>query len=75
MTTELEKSCPGVARTALWKLLESKAEQGELTAEALSAVSALCAEGAALSKDIVRFFPNYTLVSSARAVEILVNSL
>lgn len=61
MTTELEKSCPGVARTALWKLLESKAEQGELTAETLSAVSALCAEGAALSKDIVRFFPNYTL--------------
>ena len=55
---EVDKS---VRNTELWKLLEKKAEEEKLPPEFMTDVSDVCARGITLAKDIIRFFPTFTL--------------
>lgn len=55
---EVDKS---VRNTELWKLLEKKAEEEKLPSEFMTDVSDVCARGITLAKDIIRFFPTFTL--------------
>lgn len=55
---EVDKS---VRNTELWKLLEKKAEEEKLPSEFMTDVSSVCARGITLAKDIIRFFPTFTL--------------
>jgi hypothetical protein len=59
--TDFEKNHPGIAQQELWKLFVRKAEEAELGRYFISAVGEVCAIGLDLSKDIIRFFPNFTL--------------
>lgn len=55
---EVDKS---LRDTELWKLLEKKAEEEKLPPEFMTGVSSVCARGITLAKDIIRFFPTFTL--------------
>lgn len=47
--------------TELWNLLERKVEEEKLPPEFMAGVSKVCACGITLAKDIIRFFPTFTL--------------
>lgn len=47
--------------TELWNLLERKVEEEKLPPEFMVGVSKVCACGITLAKDIIRFFPTFTL--------------
>lgn len=47
--------------TGLWMLLEEKAEAEKLPPDFMAGVGKICSEGIALAKDIIRFFPTFTL--------------
>lgn len=47
--------------TALWKLLERKAEAEQFPPEFIVGVGAVCARGITCSKDIIASFPTFTL--------------
>lgn len=55
---EVDKS---IRNTELWKLLEQKAKKEKLSPEFITGVSKVCARGITLAKDIIRFFPTFTL--------------
>ena len=57
-----QEDCPEVANTELWKLIEEKA-RGD--SGLLAAVEKLCRDGVVLSKDVIRFFPTFTLHDGA----------
>lgn len=47
--------------TELWNLLEQKVEKEKLPPEFMAGVREVCAHGITLAKDIIRFFPTFTL--------------
>ena len=55
---EVDKS---IRDTRLWNLLEQKVEEERLPLEFMAGVSKVCARGITLAKDIIRFFPTFTL--------------
>lgn len=56
-----EDSCRELSDTALWKLLIEKARKEKLPNEFVSSVGKICEYGVNLAKDIIRFFPTFTL--------------
>ena len=50
-----------IRTTQLWSILERKAEEEKLPPEFMVGVSKVCAHGITLAKDIIRFFPTFTL--------------
>ena len=55
---EVDKS---IRDTELWNLLERKVEEEKLPLEFMVGVSKVCDCGITLAKDIIRFFPTFTL--------------
>ena len=55
---DFREKCPEIAGTVLWEILKEKAEQDS---EFLTAVGGICYQGVTLSKDVIRFFPTFTL--------------
>lgn len=55
---EVDKS---MRNTQLWKLLEQKVKKEKLPPEFMVGVNKVCAYGITLAKDIIRFFPTFTL--------------
>ena len=50
-----------ITDTDLWKYLERKCDEENMGQEFLAAVEEVCAMGLELSRDIIRWFPNFTL--------------
>lgn len=50
--------CPEITGTDLWKIFEEKAGDDH---EFIAAVGKICYDGVILSKDVIRFFPTFTL--------------
>lgn len=50
-----------IRTTQLWNILARKAEEERLPPEFMADVSKVCAHGITLAKDIIRFFPTFTL--------------
>lgn len=55
-----ERNYEQIANTELWQLLVKRSEEQGLGREFVTAVGKVCAIGLDLSKDIIRFFPNFT---------------
>ena len=55
---EFREKCPEIAGTDLWRIFEKKAGDDH---EFIAAVGEICYEGVLLSKDVIRFFPTFTL--------------
>ena len=55
---DFREKCPEIAGTALWEILK---EQAGEDSEFLTAVREICHQGVTLSKDVIRFFPTFTL--------------
>ena len=55
---EFREKCPEIAGTDLWKIFEKKAGDDH---EFIAAVGEICYDGVILSKDVIRFFPIFTL--------------
>lgn len=53
-----QEKCPEIAGTELWKIFEKKAGDDH---EFVAAVGEICYDGVILSKDVIRFFPTFTL--------------
>ena len=60
-STEFEKKYPSVGKTELWELLKRKIESEDLPSDFLVSIGKVCDIGVTLSKDIIRFFPTFTL--------------
>ncbi len=58
VSMEFREKCPEIAGTDLWKIFEKKAGDDH---EFIAAVGEICYEGVLLSKDVIRFFPTFTL--------------
>ena len=58
VSMEFREKCPEIAGTDLWKIFEKKAEDDH---EFIAAVGEICYNGVLLSKDVIRFFPTFTL--------------
>lgn len=50
-----------IRNTRLWNILEQKAEEEKLPPEFMEGVCEMCTHGITLAKDIIRFFPTFTL--------------
>ena len=61
MPIEFENNYKDIADIELWKLFKKKAKEEELENEFVLSVSEVCRFGIDKSKDIIRFFPNFTL--------------
>ncbi|MBQ9514775.1 MAG: ATP-binding protein [Ruminococcus sp.] len=61
MKTSFETNYRDIGETELWKTLKGKVIEEGLTTDFLDGVGKVCEIGIILSKDIIRFFPNYTL--------------
>lgn len=57
MSTDFEKNYKDISGTELWKIFREKCSDDEF----VIAVGRVCEEGILKSKDIIRFFPNFTL--------------
>lgn len=57
----LDEADKSIRNTELWKLLEQKAKKEKLPPEFITGVRKMCARGITLAKDIIRFFPTFTL--------------
>lgn len=57
MSTGFEKNYKDISGTELWKIFREKCSDDEF----VIAVGRVCEEGILKSKDIIRFFPNFTL--------------
>ena len=57
MSTGFEKNYKDISGTELWKIFREKCSDDEFVV----AVGRVCEEGILKSKDIIRFFPNFTL--------------
>ncbi|HIX47869.1 MAG TPA: ATP-binding protein [Candidatus Mediterraneibacter caccavium] len=58
VSMEFREKCPEIAGTDLWKIFEKKAGDDH---EFIAAVGEICYDGVILSKDVIRFFPIFTL--------------
>ena len=58
VSMEFREKCPEIAGTDLWKIFEKKAGDDY---EFIAAVGEICYDGVILSKDVIRFFPTFTL--------------
>ena len=58
VSMEFREKCPEIAGTELWKIFEKKAGDDH---EFVAAVGEICYDGVILSKDVIRFFPTFTL--------------
>ena len=58
VSMEFREKCPEIAGTDLWKIFEKKAGDDH---EFIAAVGEICYDGVLLSKDVIRFFPTFTL--------------
>lgn len=58
VSMEFREKCPEIAGTDLWKIFEKKAGDDH---EFIAAVGEICYDGVILSKDVIRFFPTFTL--------------
>ncbi|MBR0280678.1 MAG: hypothetical protein IJQ81_03685 [Oscillibacter sp.] len=55
---DFREKCPEIVGTALWETLKEKAGEDS---EFLTVVGEICYQGVTLSKDVIRFFPTFTL--------------
>lgn len=55
---KFQELCSEIANTELWRLFEEKAANDH---KFISAVEDICYEGVTLSRDVIRFFPTFTL--------------
>ena len=55
---DFREKCPEIAGTALWEILKGQAGEDS---EFLTVVGKICYQGVTLSKDVIRFFPTFTL--------------
>lgn len=58
VSMEFREKCPEIAGTDLWRIFEKKAGADH---EFIAAVGKICYDGVILSKDVIRFFPTFTL--------------
>lgn len=58
---EFEQQYTEISETELWKILREKVTKEGLTDNFLIGVGEICEHGIIISKDIIRFFSNYTL--------------
>ena len=58
VSMRFREKCPEIAGTELWKIFEKKAGDDH---EFVAAVGEICYDGVILSKDVIRFFPTFTL--------------
>lgn len=58
VSMRFREKCPEIAGTELWKIFEKKAGDDH---EFIAAVGDICYDGVILSKDVIRFFPTFTL--------------
>ncbi len=58
VSMRFQEKCPEIAGTELWKIFEKKAGDDH---EFVAAVGEICYDGVILSKDVIRFFPTFTL--------------
>ena len=58
VSMEFREKCPEIAGTDLWRIFEKKAGDDH---EFIAAVGEICYDGVILSKDVIRFFPTFTL--------------
>lgn len=68
--TKFEEQYPAIGTTELWNLLKAKIVTENLTANFLIAVSEICKIGVVASKDIIRFFPTFTLHDETHIVNV-----
>ena len=68
--TELECQYPAVGSTDLWQLFKLKVSKSNLSTGLLEAVGKICIEGITLSKDIICFFPTFTLHDETHIVNV-----
>ena len=61
MPTEFENKCKDISCTELWKIFREKCSENNIEDEFVVAVGRVCEEGILKSKDIIRFFPKFTL--------------
>lgn len=61
MSTGFEKNYKDISGTDLWKIFREKCSENNIEDEFVVAVGRVCEEGILKSKDIIRFFPNFTL--------------
>lgn len=55
---DFREKCPEIAGTELWETLKEKSGEDS---EFLTATGEICSHGVTVSKDIIRFFPTFTL--------------
>ncbi len=70
MNTKLEHDYPAFENLALWRRLKESAQAEGLGTDFLEGVGAVCHLGLTLSKDINRFFPNFTLHDETHIVNV-----
>lgn len=58
---EFEKKYEDISNSELWGLLKKKVAEEGIPTDFLVAVGKICEKGILLSKDTIRFFPNFTL--------------
>ena len=58
---DFEKKYEDISNSELWGLLKEKVVEEGLPTDFLIAVGKICEKGILLSKDTIRFFPNFTL--------------
>ena len=61
MSITFENNYKDIAGTELWKIFRKKCTEEGMTENFVIAVGNVCAEGIIKSKDIIRFFPTFTL--------------
>ena len=61
MPIDFENNYKDISETELWKIFRDKCAEEGLPEEFAIAVGKVCEEGVIKSKDIIRFFPNFTL--------------
>ena len=59
-----------IANTELWQLLVKRSEEQGLGRDFVTAVGKVCAIGLDLSKDIIRFFPNFTFHDGSHSAHV-----
>lgn len=70
METAFENQHAAVGNTELWRILKKKTTEENLPTSFLDAVGKICSHGIILSKDIIRFFPTFTLHDETHIVNV-----
>ena len=67
---DFERNYEQIANTELWHLLQQRSEEQGLGRDFVAAVGKVCTIGLDLSKDIIRFFPNFTFHDGSHSAHV-----